>query len=373
MSRKTIFVPYSPKTVLNKGKRADHWFWTRYSAYPYLGCQHGCAFCYCREQKYYPYDDVDDFAHVIKVKQNAPRLLRQALSRAPLDAVFTGDYQAAERRFGLSRQMLEVCRDLGFPVVVLTRSPLVVRDLDILCEINERARAVVAFSMISAPGAPSYERVCAMERLAPPAAKRLAGMAEVARAGIQTGACVMPIVPGLTDDDATLRSVARAVGEHGGSFILAGGLTLADQQRQYFFDVLQRQFPDLLPLYRRMYPAGSYGAAGWSWPAVGRRIRAICEEAGVADRMARPVVAGDKRALNKRVVEALANEVYRMEIEGAAPARIWAYRKAAWAIEDLPQALGLVYQTMGLKGVQSIENVGPELGAKVERLITSKA
>jgi len=99
MNRRTQFVAYAPRTVVNKGKRADHWFWSRYSAYPYLGCQHGCAFCYCREQKYYPYDDVDDYAYVIKVKQNAPQLLRKALERAPVDVVFTGDYQPAERRF----------------------------------------------------------------------------------------------------------------------------------------------------------------------------------------------------------------------------------------------------------------------------------
>jgi DNA repair photolyase len=54
MGRKTAFIPYKPKTVLNKGKRADHWFWSRYSAYPYIGCQHGCQFCYCREQNIPP-------------------------------------------------------------------------------------------------------------------------------------------------------------------------------------------------------------------------------------------------------------------------------------------------------------------------------
>ena len=75
-TRKTTFIPYKPKTILNKAKRADHWFWTRYSAYPYLGCQHGCEFCYCREQKFSPYDDPADFSHVIKVKENAPDLLR---------------------------------------------------------------------------------------------------------------------------------------------------------------------------------------------------------------------------------------------------------------------------------------------------------
>ena len=95
MSRRTKFLLYRPKTILNKHKRADHWFWTRYSAYPYLGCQHGCEFCYCREQKYSPYDDADDFAYLIKVKENAPILLRKALVRAEIDLIFIGDYQPA--------------------------------------------------------------------------------------------------------------------------------------------------------------------------------------------------------------------------------------------------------------------------------------
>ncbi len=139
MSRRLSFVPYRPKTILNKHKRADHWFWTRYSAHPYIGCQHGCEFCYCREQKYSPYDDPNDFAYVIKVKENAAQLLRRALSRVEVDLVFTGDYQPAERKFGLSRQLLEVCRDLGFPVFVLERSPLVLRDLDLLQEIDRKS------------------------------------------------------------------------------------------------------------------------------------------------------------------------------------------------------------------------------------------
>lgn len=371
MSRKTQFVLYSPRTVLNKGKRADHWFWSRYSAYPYLGCQHGCAFCYCREEKYYPYNDVDDYAYVIKVKQNAPLLLRKGLARAPVDVVFTGDYQAAERKFTLSRQMLEVCYELGFPVLVLTRSPLILRDLDVLQAINQRARAVVAFSMIAAPGVASYERVCRLERLAPPAARRLAAMEKIAQAGIQTGACVMPILPGMTDDDTTLQGVVNATAQHGGTFILAGGLTLADQQRTFFMNVLQQMYPEMRPAYERFYPAGSYGAAGWSWPAVGRRIRSFCREAGIADRMPRPIIPGDKRTLSKRVVEQLANAAYWMELDGAASYDIWAHRKAAWAIEDTEQDIGLVYRTMGLRGLQSIAGVGPGMAGRVEKLIAA--
>ena len=188
--RRYPILVYRPKTVLNKGKRADHWFWTRYSAYPYIGCQHGCEFCYCREQKYCPYDDLNDFAYVIKVKQNAPDLLRRALSRAPVDMVFTGDYQPAERKFMLSRQMLEVCLELGFPVFVLSRSPLVLRDLDLLQAINERAPAVVAFSIISAPDSPVVRaRRARWSAWRPALEKRFAAMEQIARAGILTGIC----------------------------------------------------------------------------------------------------------------------------------------------------------------------------------------
>jgi hypothetical protein len=73
-------------------------------------------YCYCREKKYYPFEDPRDFAYRIEVKENAPELLRRAVSRVPVDVMATGDYQATEKKFGLSRRMLEVCLGLGFPV-----------------------------------------------------------------------------------------------------------------------------------------------------------------------------------------------------------------------------------------------------------------
>jgi DNA repair photolyase len=369
MSRRAVFVPYRPKTVLNKGKRADHWFWTRYSAYPYKGCQHGCEFCYCREQKYSPYDDPNDFAYVINVKENAPDLLRRGLARAPVDVVFTGDYQPAERKFGLSRQMLQVCLELGFPVFVLERSPLVLRDLDLLQAIHQRARAVAAFSLISAPGSPAYAAVRQMEKLAPPPEKRLAAMQQIAAAGILTGICLMPTLPGLCDTDENLEAVIRAVAEHGGSFVLASGLTLSDQQRAYFFQVLAEKLPALLPEYQQHYPPGSYGTGDERWKRTARRIRELCRAYGLRDRLPRPIIPGEKRALNKRIVEVLADRVYTLELDDAPAHRQWAYRKAAWAIEDLEQDIALLYNSMGLKGLQSIPGVGPGLASEIEKMI----
>jgi hypothetical protein len=113
--------------------------------------------------------------------------------------------------------------------------------------------------------------------------------------------------------------------------------------------VLRERFPDLLPLCERLYPTGSHGAVHSGGPhAIGRCIRDLCRQVGISDRMPRPIIPGDKRALNKRIIEALANETYSLELDNAPGQRLWAYRKAAWAIEDLEQQdVGLIYQQMG--------------------------
>jgi DNA repair photolyase len=335
-------------------------------------------YCYCREKTYYPFDDADlavrdDFAYRIEVKENTPELLRRALSRAPVGVVGTGDYQSAERKFGLSRQMLEVCLDLGFPVSVLERSPLVLRDLDLLQEINERARAVMMWSIIYTPDSAHRGRLREMEQLAPPPEKRFAAVEQFARAGILTGTCMKPILPALCDTDENLEAVVRWTAEHGGQFVLAGGLTLADQQRDYFLGVLDERFPGLAARYRALYPEGSYGPAGSNWRPMALQLKELCAEYGICDRMPRPIIPGQKRALNKRVVEALGKEVYDMELRGEPSQRIWAYRKAAWAIEDTPQDLGLIYRTMGRKGLESIENVGPKMAGAIEKQIEELA
>jgi DNA repair photolyase len=378
---RTRFLCYQPKTLLNKSKRADHWFWTRYSAYPYLGCQHGCAFCYCRERKYIPhkpqyvaafYDAAaDEFSHLIKIKENAPQLLHKALGRVPVDMVFTGDYQPAERKFKLSRQILEVCLELGFPVFVLTRSPLVLRDLDLFQAINQRSRAVVAFSIISTPDSPGYLHVSKFEGLAPTADRRFKAMEQLAKVGILTGSVAMPLLPGLCDDDLNLQALAKWTARHGGKFILGSGLTLADQQKDFFMDLLAQYHPDLIPLYKRLYPAGSY-AQVQPWRQTGLRIRDFCLQEGISDRMPRPVIPGEKRSLNKRIVEHLANQCYFMDLENATVARVWAYRKAAWAIEDLEQDVGLVYLSMGLRGLESIPSVSRGLAKEIAALLSSE-
>ncbi len=210
-----------------------------------------------------------------------------------------------------------------------------------------------------------------MERLAPPPEKRFAAMEQIAEAGILTGTCMMPILPELCDDDANLRERGHAGRRTtAGSSCLAGGLTLADQQREFFFRVLAERFPDLLDRYQGLYPPRAAMAPVRSdWRPMALRIRELCEQYGISDRMPRPIIPGDKRTLNKRVVEALANQIYWMELQGEPNQRVWAYRKAAWAIEDTAQDLGLIYRQMGRKGLESIENVGPKMAGVIEPLV----
>jgi hypothetical protein len=169
--------------------------------------------------------------------------------------------------------------------------------------------------------------------------------------------------------DESLEAVVRWTAEHGGGFVLAGALTMADQQRDYFLGVLDERFPDLARRYRRLYPAGQYGPARNDWRPVALRLKALCDEYGISDRMPRPIIPGDKRTLNKRIVEALANQCYWLELDNAPSQRVWAYRKAAWAIEDLEQDVGLIYRQMGRKGLESIPNVGPRLAEAMEDLL----
>jgi DNA repair photolyase len=371
MSRKTEFRVYQPKTILNKARRANSLFWTRYSAYPYIGCQHGCHFCYCREQKFSPYADCHDFAYIIKVKENAPNLLLRGLKNAPVDVVFTGDYQPLERKFQISRKMLEVCLELGFPVLVLERSPLVLRDLDLLQSIEAKARSVVMFSILSTPESRAYQQVNFMEGLAPPSEKRFEAMEKLSAAGILTGTALMPVLPGMGDDEQNLKDVVRWTANHGGKFVLFGGLTLANQQRDYYLQVIDQHFPELSDRYRKSYPTGSYGpSAEWSHRRE-VRIHEWCEQYGISDRMPRPVIPGDKRELNKRIVERLAYQEHLLGLNKAPEYEIWKYRKAAWAIEDLEQDIGLVHRLMGVKGLSSIPSVTSDMAKEIEQYILS--
>ena len=146
---KLEFQEYRPRKIVNVHKHVDGpWFWGKYTAHPYVGCRSGCEFCYARGSRYLRGRDPDTFDTLIQVKINAVELLRQELPHLEPQIISVGHWQQpAEDRYKLSRGMLEVVRDLGFPLYINERSPLLTRDLDLLVEINQQSWVGVAFSL----------------------------------------------------------------------------------------------------------------------------------------------------------------------------------------------------------------------------------
>jgi DNA repair photolyase len=366
---KPDYQEYQARSVLNVHKHVDGWFYDKYSAHPYVGCAFGCEFCYSREDKYLAGRDPDEFDRLIRVKVNAAEILRRELARQPVDVIVCGDWQLpAERDYGLSRRMLEVVRDFGFPLFIVERSPLLTRDLDLLTEINRRAWVGVVYSISTLD--PAVKR--AFEPRSPGVKMRLAAMAQLAQAGILVGTALMPVLPVVADDDKHLEEVVVATREHGGRFVLAGGLTMSGPQAARVWHVVDRCFPQARPTYEQLYAGNAYSPSGryntdpsaGSGQALARRVRALCQKHGLADRMPRWIEPGP-RGVNRWLAERLFHKTYDLELEGADERRLWAYRRAAWTVDEWPTSLAELYASQGLAGLLAL----PGIGERLARLI----
>jgi DNA repair photolyase len=363
---KLEFHEYRPHRIVNVHKHVDGpWFWGKYTAHPYVGCRSGCEFCYARGERYLRRDP-DTFDTLIGIKVNAVELLRKELPKLARDVISVGDWQRpAEDRYRLSRGMLEVVRDLGFPLFIVERSPLLARDLDLLAEINARAWVGVTYSISSVD--PALKR--AFEPRSPGVRLRLRAMAQLADAGILVGANLMPVLPCVGDDEAHLDDTIRAVKDHGGAFVLGGGLTMDGVQAERSLAAACRLDPELEPRWRKLYawdvggkpaysPPGSYNAR------LGLSIRELCACHGILDRMPRYIAPGPLAA-NKRIAERLFLKTYDLELEQAKEYRLWAYRKAAWTVDELPESIAAIYGAKGEAGLQALPGIGGSIAAQI--------
>lgn len=357
------FQEYQPRRILNIHKHADGpWFWTRYSAHPYIGCRSGCEFCYLRGGRYLGRRDPETFDTLIQVKLNAAELLRRELARVQPDVINCGDWQQpAEERYRLSRAMLEVVLELGFPLFVVERSPLLTRDLDLLQQINQAGWVGVVYSISNL----DQKLKLVFEPRSPGLCRRLQAMQQLAQAGILVGTSLMPIIPGVGDDQRHLEQIVQATRDHGGSFVLAGGLTMAGRQAERTLHALERLDPSQVPRWRDLYRWRPGGEPSYSPPRryasqLGLSVRELCAKLGLRDRIPRHVPDGPL-GINKRLAEQLFLRTYDLELERAANWRIWAYRKAAWAVDDWPEALDQLYARGGREALAEIPDVGARL------------
>ncbi len=217
----------------------------RFSVNPYRGCFHACSYCYARPtHQYLGWGAGTDFDRKIVAKINAPELLRQALLRPSWKGetiVFSGVtdcYQPLEAVYGLTRRCLEVCREFGNPVGIVTKGALVRRDADVLGALAREAEATVYVSIPFADDRTTR----AMEPNVSPPAQRIETIAALSAAGIRTGVAVAPVIPGLNDSDIPgILSRARAAGAAKAFLTL---LRLPAETRLVFEERLARDFPD---------------------------------------------------------------------------------------------------------------------------------
>jgi DNA repair photolyase len=253
---------------------------------PYRGCELGCTYCYARyTHEYLGEQGWLDFEKTIYVKsQAAQRLAAEARGgrlrgRSIALGTATDPYQPAERRFGVTRSILEVLAGQdGLRLSITTKSDLVTRDLDLLRQIGARGRLHVNFSITTLW--PALAR--RLEPRAPTPLKRLMALRRLAGAGIECGVFLMPILPGLTDDDANLASVASAAAECGARYLVGQALFLRPSARRLFLPFLELERPALAAAYRRAFAAGTRLGPAYR-RSLSRRLALVRSRYGLAD------------------------------------------------------------------------------------------
>ncbi|HEV8642786.1 MAG TPA: radical SAM protein [Methylomirabilota bacterium] len=258
-----------------------HW-----SLNPYMGCEHQCTFCYVRafeRRADRPWDE--RYGQSIRVKVNVAEVLGRELGRPSwkreLVAIgaATDPYQPAEGRYRLTRRCLEVLAAARNPFSLITRGPMIVRDIDVLQQAARRAEVDVTFSIPTLD--PEVWRKTEIGT-APPR-QRLRAVRRLVDAGIKAGIGLAPILPGISDRPEQLAEVVRAARDAGATHVWCNVLYLKPGTREHFLESLAREWPSLLPRYQRLYAGRAYLDQRVSEP-VKQQVAALREELGIADR-----------------------------------------------------------------------------------------
>ena len=268
------------KVLLNPVKQPDDWFGLKYNMNLYRGCQHQCIYCDSRSECY----QIENFSDVL-VKVNALELLRNELPRKRVKGTIgTGSmndpYMPLEAQRNLTGQALQVIAEHRFPVHIITKSDLVLRDLPTIREINQVYAAVTftittADDMLGKKIEPGAARVSA----------RFRAMQILAENGVLTGVTLMPVLPFLEDNVENIRQIVTRAHEAGASYIIPSfGMTLRDRQREYYFGKLDRLFPGLRREYDKEF-GHQYRLPANNAQELEKEFHELCDHFGIATRI----------------------------------------------------------------------------------------
>ena len=232
-----------------------------WSLNPYMGCAHRCTFCYVRAFERRADRPSDDrYGRSIRVKVNVVEVLRRELARRRWKrevvavGAATDPYQPAEGRYRLTRGCIEAFGAAASPFSIITRGPMIVRDVDVLVEAAKRTRVSVTFSIPTLD-----DRIWrTTEPGTAPPRQRLRAISQLVDAGIDAGVGMAPILPGLSDRPELLADVIKAARDAGATSIWTNVLYLRPGTREHFLENLARDWPELVPRYQRLYRGRAY-------------------------------------------------------------------------------------------------------------------
>jgi DNA repair photolyase len=280
------------KSVLNKKKKRDSWFLDDYTLNPYEGCSFNCQYCYVRGSKY-----GENMEETLSVKINGPEVLEKQLAFRARKGQYgiialasaTDPYLGAEANYQVTKKYLEVILKYRFPVLIITKSELILRDLDLLRKIDGNAihatdlegkikrGAIISFSFSTLDN----EVASTLEPGAPLPAQRLQTLKKCVQSGLMTGVNLIPVLPFINDSAEQLDPMIQAFSEAGAEYVLCGGLTLfgngpADS-KTLFTKFLQRRFPSVVPEYNKLYRSFYYPPSSYNKQLAGT-ICTLCEK-----------------------------------------------------------------------------------------------
>lgn len=295
------------KNVLNGPETTGMGFW---SINPYVGCAFGCAYCYARYTHRYVMERAADadrmgnlltaryetmppwlaFERNIFVKHNAPdvlaRTLRQGSERhlalingeTIVIGTATDPYQPAERRFRVTRRILEVLAEHpGLSVTVITKSPLITRDIDVLSRINRHSELCIHISLITL----RRDLARRLEPRSPTPESRVRALGRLREAGIDAGINCMPVLPGITDNPSDLEALVKRVSEAGATYVGACALRLRSSARKRYLPFIAQEFPHLEERYRNTYSYGHHAGERYR-EGLARFFEKLCAKYHVA-------------------------------------------------------------------------------------------
>jgi DNA repair photolyase len=256
------------KSILNKHKKRDEWFLDDYSVNPYEACTHNCLYCYIRGSKY-----GKNMAGSLSEKINAPEILEKQLKararKNEYGIIFissaTEAWQPIEEKLNLTRKLLEINLKYRFPVHCQTKSNLILRDLDLLQEIDKVAilpkdlREKLKRGVIISFSFSTLEEKLAkiLEPGAPIPKERLKTMQKCKEAGFLTGAAFIPVLPYLSDSEEKLDEMIKTAKEYGADFVFVGALTLFGETpvdcKTLYYKFLESYYPEFIPKYKSLF------------------------------------------------------------------------------------------------------------------------